>query len=392
MAVLLASIALGATLLAAVVVAPRMGRIPTLAPRPGAAGGRAGGGGRAAVVVAARDEAASIEPAIRSLLASEGATRVVAVDDRSTDATGAILDRIAAEDPRLGVVHVDALPEGWLGKNHALQRGAELAGDVEFLVFTDADVVFAPGGIAAALAHAESAGLDHLAGAPRVIARGLPLAGMVAMFGVLFALFTRPWRVPDPRSRAFVGVGALNVVRREAYGRAGGHAAIRLSIDDDLRLGKAIKESGGRSALCFARDVASVEWYPSVAAMARGLVKNVFAGIEFRVSVAALATAFLALGCVAPAVLALVPAVDGAARALFGATALLQMAGAASAARRAALPIAAGLLWPLAVALFLGILWRSTLTALLTRRVVWRGTAYPLRDLVEFARRGGSRR
>ena len=375
--------ALTTTLLVALAVAPRMAALASLAPAP------AGGRGRlpsAAVVLAARDEAGSIEPAVRSLLASDAASRVVAVDDRSTDGTGAILDRIAAEDARLAVVHVTELPTGWLGKNHALRRGAEAAGDVEFIVFTDADVVFAPGGLAAALAHAEAERLDHLAGAPRVIARGLPLAGMVAMFGVLFALFTRPWRVPDPRSRAFVGVGALNVVRRSAYERAGGHAAIRLSIDDDLRLGERIKASGGRSAFCFARDVASVEWYPSVRAMARGLVKNVFAGIEFRVSVAVLATAFLALGCVAPAVLALAPHMDGWPRAAFGATSALQMIGAGWAAHRAALPLAAGLLWPAATALFVAILWRSTLTALVTRRVTWRGTSYRLAELVTFCR------
>src|SRR5438309_2764680 len=100
-----------------------------------------GGWPALAVIFAARNEAAGVEQATRSLLAQDyPELEVIAVDDRSTDDTGAILDAIAAEDPRLRVVHVRDLPAGWLGKNHALQSAAgETRAD--WLLFTDADVV-----------------------------------------------------------------------------------------------------------------------------------------------------------------------------------------------------------------------------------------------------------
>ncbi|NIP78703.1 MAG: glycosyltransferase, partial [Gemmatimonadetes bacterium] len=111
---------------------PRLGELP---PGPGP---------RVTVVVAARDEAGHIAPTVHSLLAQDYPDlEVVAVDDRSTDGTGRILDRLAARQPRLRVLHIDTLPPDWLGKNHALHRGAELASG-ELLLFTDADVVMRP--------------------------------------------------------------------------------------------------------------------------------------------------------------------------------------------------------------------------------------------------------
>jgi cellulose synthase/poly-beta-1,6-N-acetylglucosamine synthase-like glycosyltransferase len=99
------------------------------------------------LLVACRDEAANVRAALSSVLAQDyPALEVVAVDDRSGDATGAILDELAAQHPMLRVVHVTSLPEGWLGKTHALARASEAATG-ELLLFTDADVVFAPGAL-----------------------------------------------------------------------------------------------------------------------------------------------------------------------------------------------------------------------------------------------------
>ncbi|MEL6906247.1 MAG: glycosyltransferase family 2 protein, partial [Planctomycetota bacterium] len=244
MASFLAATALLATLAVGAYVHPRMRRIASLEPVSDAAAAD-GPAPTVALVVAARDEADAVERAVRSLLAQAdtfppGALAVVAVDDRSSDGTAAILDRLAAENDALRAVHVEALPDGWLGKNHALHLGAEAAGDVDFLLFTDADVEFEPGAVRAVAAHAWTNDLDHLAGGPRVVARSFALQGMIATFGVLFALFTRPWSHGDPRRDTACGVGALNLVRRTAYERAGGHAAIRLFVDDDLRLGRAV--------------------------------------------------------------------------------------------------------------------------------------------------------
>ena len=115
------------------------------------------------VVVPARDEAHTIEPAVASLLAQDYPNlQVVLVDDRSTDETGTIIDRLAAKDSRVAAVHVRELPDGWLGKVHALQRGVERASG-DFILFTDADIHFAPGVLRRAIAWSEAERLDHLA-------------------------------------------------------------------------------------------------------------------------------------------------------------------------------------------------------------------------------------
>ncbi|HEX2187521.1 MAG TPA: glycosyltransferase family A protein, partial [Longimicrobiaceae bacterium] len=159
------------------------------------------------VVIAARDEARNIEPALASVLAQRyGPLEVVVVDDRSEDATGAILDRMAAADPRLRVEHVSELPRGWLGKNHALHVGAAGARG-EYLLFTDADVVMEPDALARAVGYVRAHGIDHLAAGPRVEMPSLALRVFVVLFTLFFSIAFRPWKVRDPRSPAHIGVG-----------------------------------------------------------------------------------------------------------------------------------------------------------------------------------------
>ena len=197
-AAILALVALVGTLL----VAPAMARIRRLEPDPDDLEAPS-----VAVVIAARDEANTIEPALRSLLDQAGpATTITVVDDRSADGTSEILSRLKSEYERLHSVRVEALPAGWLGKTHALALGAEAAGDVDWILFTDADVVFEPGAVEAAIRYADAHDLDHLTGGPTIRTRSFALAGMIAAFGVLFSLFTQPWRTPLPRTRAAVGI------------------------------------------------------------------------------------------------------------------------------------------------------------------------------------------
>ncbi|MEM8710083.1 MAG: glycosyltransferase [Planctomycetota bacterium] len=399
-----AAATLAATAVGTLAILPRMRRIPRIRVPTEPPGNDTSGGApsqdpvdlpTAAVIVAGKDEADSIEGALRSLASQANERiRIIAVNDRSADGTAEILDRLAAEFEGLDVLHVDELPGGWLGKNHALHRGAVAASagssPPDFLLFTDADVHFVPKGLEAVVDHAAAEGLDHLAGAPRVEARSWALAGQIASFGVLFGLFTRPWSVPNPKSRSYVGIGALNLVRRTAYEGAGGHQAISLRIDDDLRLGKRIKESGGRSAFSFADGVASLTWYPTLPHMLRGLHKNAFAGIDFRLSLAVLATVFLLAAFVGPFAVALAPpglGVSIAARALCAATSALHLIGAAESARNAGLPRSSALFFPLGILLFLAVLWRSALGAILTGRIVWRGTSYRLTEVRGAARR-----
>ncbi|NKB89640.1 MAG: glycosyltransferase [Acidobacteria bacterium] len=233
------------------------------------------------VVFGARNEAEGVEPAVRSMLALDYPDfEVVAVNDRSDDATGDILARLAAADDRLRVVDVTELPSGWLGKNHALWTGAHAAtGDL--ILFTDADVIFEPSVAARAVAAIVERDIDHVAGATDVTAHGFGLQLFIATFALFFNGYFRPWRAGDPRSDAYVGFGGFNLVRRTAYERAGTHAALAMDPLDDVNLGKALKKSGAHQVCAVPGPMARVEWYPTLTAAIRGLEKNTMAGVNW---------------------------------------------------------------------------------------------------------------
>ena len=331
------------------------------------------------VVLAARDEEGAIEHAVRSLLAQDyPSLAIVAVDDRSTDRTGAILDRLAAEDPRLGVVHLTELPAGWLGKTHALRAGASRAAG-EFLLFTDGDVVFERRALRRAVARAERERLDHLAVVPEIHARGALLRASVAAFSFYFALAIPPWRVRNPRRPEAIGIGAFNLVRARAYKEAGGHAAFPLRPDDDLALARALKRAGARSEVLSGLGELAVEWYPSLAALVNGLQKNIFSGFEFRAGRALFAAAAMLVGHLLPFAAPFVT--PSPARWLFAAAACLLALQVGLAARGAGLPWRSGLLFPLASLVWAVIVVRGTIVPLARGEIEWRGTTYPLEEL-----------
>lgn len=346
-------------------------RIPRLRARPGGAASAS-----AAVVVAARNEERDVEAAVRSLLAQRHARlRIVAVDDRSDDRTGAILDRLAAAEPRLDVVHVRDLPPDWLGKNHALHVGAART-DADFLVFADADIVAHPDAVGSALAHALERGLDHAAVFPRMRAPGALLNAAIGVFTILFSLRYRPWRAADPGSRAHVGVGAFNLVRRVAYERIGGHASISLRPDDDLRLGRALKAAGCRSEAVYGGLLLAVEWYRSVPELVRGLRKNAFAAAGYDAGLIGLILSLLLAFHVAPFVAVLLT--TGLARAGFGVAALLALACFRMCAGRFGVRRRAALLYPAGALIVAWAIAAATARALATGGVEWRGTVYSL--------------
>lgn len=334
---------------------------------------------RVSVVVAARDEERGIGEALRSVLAQRyPALEVVVVDDRSTDATGPILDRMALAEPRLRVIHLDRLPPGWLGKNHALHRGAEHAGG-EWILFTDADVVMHPEAVARAVGFARRAGADHVAAAPGIVAPGPLLNLFVGAFALFFAQFSRPWKVRDPRSSRHVGVGAFNLVRTEAYRAVGGHRPIAMRPDDDLKLGKLLKRAGHRQEVLVGRGLVSVEWYPSLGEAVRGLEKNSFAALEYSVPAVVGSVLAMLLLNVWPFVAALV--VEGPARWLYAATAGVAVGSYALSTRVSGANPWYGFAFPAASLIFVYVVVRATCLALLRGGIRWRGTHYPLDEL-----------
>jgi glycosyltransferase involved in cell wall biosynthesis len=331
------------------------------------------------VVIAARNEARGIEEALRSVLRQDyPRLEVIVVDDRSTDATGEILDRMVAREPRLRVVHLEALPEGWLGKNHALHAGAAAAKG-EYLFFTDADVVLEPTTLSRAVAYMREHGVDHLAAGPRVELPTPLLRLFVPAFTLYFTLFTRPWRARDPRSAAHVGVGAFNLVRAAAYRAMGGHRPIAMRPDDDLKLGKLVKKHGFRQDFVVATELVSVEWYASFRELVAGLMKNGFSGVEYRLSGVIAATVAQLLLFVFPWVA--VWLTGGTTRALFGAAVGMELLMYAGAARESRVSPLYGLGFPLASLLFVYILWKAALLTLVRGGIDWRGTRYSLEEL-----------
>jgi glycosyltransferase involved in cell wall biosynthesis len=306
------------------------------------------------------------------------ALEIIAVDDRSTDRTGAILDALTAGEPCLRVVHVRELPLGWLGKNHALAVGAAAARG-EWLLFADADVIMTPDAVSRAVAYAERRSLDHVTILPDILMPGLLLKGFVCVGIVIFGMVLRPWKARDPKSRHFVGVGAFNLVRASAYARAGGHETIRLRPDDDIKLGKILKRSGAMQDALSGRGMVSVEWYRSIGETIDGLMKNSFAVVQYNPLLMIIGAAFyliLGLGPLAALCLGAGPAF------LFGGLAVgVQLQVHLFAAREANLPMLAVLLYPIIYVLFAWIVLRALVLNLSQGGIVWRGTFYPLSEL-----------
>lgn len=333
---------------------------------------------RVSVVFAARNEAATLGAAVPTMLALDYPDwELIAVNDRSEDATGAILDQLAQTDPRLKVVHVTALPEGWLGKNHALADGAAVATG-EWILFTDADIHFQPEVLRRAIAYARAQTLDHLAAVPALGTSGHGLGICINAFSFGFCAWLRPWKIADPRSRAHGGVGAFNLVRAATYRKLGGHVPVHLRPDDDIKLGKLMK-SGGFSDFVFGAGAISVAWYATVGEMIRGLEKNAYAAVDYRWWVPPLSLLALALGVLWPLV-ALFVATGPAWWCYAGVVAVMLALGCDQ-------PHFTGGRWwhglflPIGLVVIVATVLRSMVITLWTGGIRWRGTFYPLREL-----------
>jgi glycosyltransferase involved in cell wall biosynthesis len=252
------------------------------------------------IIVPACNEEDTIEPALRSLLRLDYENiEILVVNDRSTDNTGGVLQDIQKAHPELQVLTITELPEGWLGKNNALHQGA-LRAKGEYLLFTDADILFARSTLSRAVSLMAAEGLDHLSLIFKNIAKGALLnAMMVDAGGGLFFLF-KPWKVRDPKSKYFMGVGAFNLVRKSVYRAIGGHTSIRMHPIDDLLLGKIIKQHGFKQDCLTAYDFVTVHWYGTTRQMIHGLMKNIFALYDFKILYAVIAVCMIFVLAILP--------------------------------------------------------------------------------------------
>jgi glycosyltransferase involved in cell wall biosynthesis len=334
---------------------------------------------KVSVIVAARNEARKIEAALRSILAQDYPNlEFIVVDDRSTDETGTILERLANKDPRIYVVRIMELPKGWLGKNHAQHFGAERATG-ELILFTDADVVMERSVISRAIAYLQHEELDHLAITPHLQMPGLLLGMFGGAFALFFGLYAKPWKARDPKSPRHIGIGAFNLVRAEAYRAIGGHQAIAMRPDDDMKLGKLLKKHGFHQDLVLSEGLITVEWYSSLGELIHGLEKNAFAGLEYSLAVVVASSIGQLVIFIWPllAVVLTHGAIWWLNVAIVASLAILYMDNAhCHGAKR----------WhcvgfPVTAILFQYIIWRATLKTLVNDGIDWRGTHYSLPEL-----------
>jgi GT2 family glycosyltransferase len=331
------------------------------------------------VVVPACNEAANIAATLDALLdADYGPLRILAIDDRSTDATGTIMEQYAKRFPeRMSVLHITELPEGWLGKTHALMLATEQS-ETDYLLFTDADVLFSPSILRRAMAYAEASDADHLVVLPtmQVKSRG---EGIVLGFFQIFGLWaSRPWKIEDAESRRdVVGVGAFNLVRRDALSEIGGWAPQRLAVLEDITLGRRMKAAGMRQRIAFAPGLVLVHWAAGFKGLIRVMTKNLFSAFNFQPLLLLGACAWVLVFCVAP--------VLGLAyyRTVFPALIVFACIGAAYRVMGAVSQVDAryGWLYPVGAIAFVWAMLRSMVVVLRQGGVVWRGTHYALRDL-----------
>ena len=334
---------------------------------------------KVSIVFAARNEGATLGAAVPTMLALDYPDfELIAVNDRSEDDTGAVLDAIAARDPRLVVDHIRALPAGWIGKTHALHHGAARATG-EWILFTDADIHFERDALRRAVAQAVADKIDLLAAVPELHEHGFWLGACINAFSFSFTIGIQPWRIPDPRSQAHGSVGAFGLVRAARYRAYGGHEPIRLRPDDDIKLGKLFKQRGASCELLLGAGAISVAWYDSVGALVRGLTKNAYAGADYHWWAPPLLVLLQLVLFVWP-IAALFVTTGAAWGCYLGAVALMLWLGVDQ-TRFAGGRRGPGLLLPVGVLVFGYILLRSLVVTHWTGGITWRGTHYPLAEL-----------
>ncbi len=233
-----------------------------------------------AVVVPARDEAGNVLDCLAAALDQRGVPdlRVVVVDDGSTDGTAALV--AGHPDPRVRLVRARPPGPGWLGKPNACAQGAEAAGDVDVLVFLDADVRLMPDAVAAAVAVLDDAGLDLVSPWPRQLAGSAAERLVQPLQQWLWTTFL-PLRLAErsPRPSLAAANGQFLVLRRAAYERAGGHAAVRGEVIEDVALLRAVKATGGRGAVVDGSTLAVCRMYEGWAGVREGYGKSLWAAV-----------------------------------------------------------------------------------------------------------------
>jgi hypothetical protein len=258
----------------------------------------------------------------------------------------------------------------WLGARQG--RG-------EWILFTDADCVFDRAALRRAVYYSLRQAVDHLVVVPTAIMQSFGERMMMSFLQTMFSLAHRPWKVPDPEAKDYVGMGAFNLVRREAYEKIGTYERLRLEILDDMKLGESIKKAGLRQHMALGPGLVSLRWAVGAMGIVGNLEKNMFAYLEFRVLwMLGACLAFFFLGVWPFLALWLAP---GWSKMGFAVGLVLCAGNFWGMARYSRVSPLFFLTYPLAATLGAYAAARSAFVAIRDGGVTWRGTKYSLSEL-----------
>jgi glycosyltransferase involved in cell wall biosynthesis len=325
---------------------------------------------RVSVVIPARDEERTIGRTVRAMLAQTyPELEIIVVNDRSTDATGAILESLA--DPRLIVIHGEEPSPGWLGKPWALHQGSGRATG-ELLLFVDADVIYEPDAMRAVMAYMEAHPAALLSLFPRMVMHGFWEHVIMPNLAFFLLTFMPVWAVNRVQFRLFaVGGGPGNLAVRADYEAVGGHAALKDAVVDDVALARLMRRSGRRTEVVRADEYVSVRMYEGLREIIDGFTKNAFAVFGYNYGFAIAAFVLAPLFHFVPFAVALTG--NALAIAVVVTITLTRLVIFLPLRYR---PLNALLGHPLMIAAWLWILLRSVWLTGIRRRLLWRGRTY----------------
>ncbi|MCK5113209.1 MAG: glycosyltransferase [Phycisphaerae bacterium] len=223
------------------------------------------------IVVAAKDEQHNIEQCLASLQQQDYPNfELIVVNDRSADATGEIIARIAANDPRVRNMDIEKLPAGWCGKNHAMQNGIA-ASNGKWILMTDADCrMSTPRTLSVAMRYATDNKIDMLSILPTMIMGSFWEFLLLPILSGILMVWFRPERVNNPQKPRAYANGMFMLIARDAYDGIGTHEAIKGSLIEDMELARRIKSSSRRLMMVPSRNMLSVRMYHNLPEILRG--------------------------------------------------------------------------------------------------------------------------
>ena len=335
------------------------------------------------VLVPARNEQHRIlADCIRSILAQDyGSFEVIAVNDRSTDATGAILETLAESDDRLRVIEGEEPPAGWLGKPYAMQQAFNHARG-EWILATDADMIFDKAALRTAVDRTLEGKGDAMTLIPHFEASSFWERVMIPTWAWALLMFTVFYRIGNPKTQGAVGIGGFFLMRRAVLERVGGYEALKDEVMEDVRLAEMIKRSGARLFACYAPNLVSTRMYRNFGEMWECSTKNWFSGMKFSLSFALSCVFSMYFMSVVPMLIALASAIGILAGAspelwlLFIPAALswlLQVLVLAMVSIRSEVSPAYALTAPLGLSLLYAMLFDSSIRITTGKGVTWKG-------------------